>query len=36
VFVFTARFGISLSSESDGFYSRHLLNPVALINREDT
>jgi len=34
--LFAAGLGASPSSESDGFYSWHLLNPVALINREDT
>jgi hypothetical protein len=36
ILVFKAGLGTSLSCEGDGFYSRHLLNPVALINREDT
>jgi hypothetical protein len=35
ILVSTAWFGASLSCEGEGSYSRHLLNPVALINRED-
>jgi hypothetical protein len=36
ILVFTAGFGAWLSTEGDGFSSWHLLNHVALINREDT
>jgi hypothetical protein len=36
LFLFTAGFGASASSEVDGLSSWNLPNPVALINREDT
>jgi len=36
VLVFTVGSGASLSSEGDGFYSWHFLNPIALINRDNT
>jgi hypothetical protein len=35
ILVFTAGSGASLSREGGSFQTRHLLNPVALINRED-
>jgi len=36
ILVSSAGIGASLSNGSGDLYARHLLNPVALINREDT